>query len=310
MCNYTVDAKQNSRSRRHVQGSLQGVIHLGLYLFPPASMRLASPLSTLCYACGVDSSLVFHMVAEAGTLAQHVKQLTGKTITDGALAQRRALLPPAVFEADDGGRAQAQGRPGTTSRSVLSGTAAVWRGWQLCFRSPTPLKSKSKCAKRAVGAGGRLSRKSALSVMVELGLHNPLAAALGANGESEMVLAKRVLAAQPEKSLLHQRPLLRGARIVGRLAGGGERHFLVRVKKNLKRRLLEVYPDGSALVEIRSDQGTRLVREILGRVQRGGRGLSRRCDCGPVCWTGAGIRRPSCWRCMPGAGSKSSFTRS
>jgi hypothetical protein len=30
--------------------------------------------------------LIFHVVAEAGTLAQHVKQLTGKTITDGALA--------------------------------------------------------------------------------------------------------------------------------------------------------------------------------------------------------------------------------
>jgi hypothetical protein len=42
--------------------------------------------------------LVFHVVAEAGTLAQHVKELTGKTITDGARAQRRALLPAAVFE--------------------------------------------------------------------------------------------------------------------------------------------------------------------------------------------------------------------
>ena len=43
--------------------------------------------------------LIFHVVAEAGTLAQHVKQLTGKTITDGALSQRRALLPPEVFDA-------------------------------------------------------------------------------------------------------------------------------------------------------------------------------------------------------------------
>ena len=43
-------------------------------------------------------SMVFHTVAEAGTLAQHVKQLTGKNITDGALAQRRALMPAAVFE--------------------------------------------------------------------------------------------------------------------------------------------------------------------------------------------------------------------
>jgi hypothetical protein len=31
------------------------------------------------------------------------------------------------------------------------------------------------------------------------------------------------------------------------LPASGDRHLLVRVKKNLKRRLLEVYPDGSAL---------------------------------------------------------------
>ena len=54
----------------------------------------------------------------------------------------------------------------------------------------------------------------------------------------------------------------------------GQRHFLVRVKANLKRRLLEVYPDGSALVEIGSKKGKRLVREILGKVQRGGRGVT------------------------------------
>jgi len=33
--------------------------------------------------------LVFHVVAKAGTLAQHVKALTGKSVTDGALSQRR-----------------------------------------------------------------------------------------------------------------------------------------------------------------------------------------------------------------------------
>ena len=48
----------------------------------------------------------------------------------------------------------------------------------------------------------------------------------------------------------------------------------MRVKRNLTRCLLEVYPDGSALVEIGSGKATRLVREILGRVQRGGRGLA------------------------------------
>jgi hypothetical protein len=44
--------------------------------------------------------------------------------------------------------------------------------------------------------------KVGAAVMVELGLHNPLAAALGAKGESEMTLARQVLSAQPAKSLL------------------------------------------------------------------------------------------------------------
>lgn len=38
------------------------------------------------------------MVAHAGTLARHVKDLSGKSVTDGARAQRRALLPLAIFE--------------------------------------------------------------------------------------------------------------------------------------------------------------------------------------------------------------------
>src|ERR1017187_3973599 len=68
-------------------------------------------LSTLLRRCGVRrrcppvisaweliQGLLFHVVAEAGTLAQHVKQLTGKTITDGALAQRRGPVPLAGVE--------------------------------------------------------------------------------------------------------------------------------------------------------------------------------------------------------------------
>ena len=90
---------------------------------------------------------------------------------------------------------------------------------------------------------------------------------------SEMALAHPVLSAQPEKILLiNDRYYGVPALLVG-LPASGDRHLLVRVKKNLKRRLLEVYPDGSALVEVASGQRTRLMREILGRVQRraGGR---------------------------------------
>jgi hypothetical protein len=93
-----------------------------------------------------------------------------------------------------------------------------------------------------------------------------------ANGESEMVLAKQVLSAQPEQSLLINDRYYGVPELLVGLLAEGQRHFLVRVKANLKRRLLEVYPDGSALVEIRSKQGQRVVREIVGKVQRNGRG--------------------------------------
>ena len=217
--------------------------------------------------------LVFHVVAEAGTLAQHVKQLTGKTITDGALAQRRAHLPAAVFEQLMGAALQPKADP-------VRHPEAFYHGLRLCgvdgtVFSITNTPQVKKQMRKARSRRGRAAfPKVGAAVLVELGLHNPLAAALGANGESEMVLAKQVLPAQPAKSLLLNDRYYGVPEVLVGLSAEEDRHFLVRVRKNLKRRLLAVYPDGSALVEIGSGQARRLVREILGRVQRGGRGVA------------------------------------
>ena len=215
--------------------------------------------------------LIFHVVAEAGTLAQHVKQLTGKTLTDGALAQRRARLPIAVFEQMMEATLQPKGE-------ATRHQEAFYQGLRLCgvdgsLFSVTNTPQNKKQMRKARSRRGRAAfPKVGVAVMVELGLHNPLAAALGAQGESELVLAKRVLSAQPAQSLLINDRYYGVPELLVGLPAKRERHFLVRVRKNLTRRLLEVYADGSALVEIRSGKTTRLVREILGRVQRGGRG--------------------------------------
>jgi hypothetical protein len=217
--------------------------------------------------------LVFHVVAEAGTLAQHVKQLTGKTITDGALAQRRALMPVAVFEALLGAALQPKAQPGPHPEAFYQGLRLCGVDGSLFSVTNTPQVKKQM--KKARSRRGRAAfPKVGVAVMVELGLHNPLAAALGAEGESEMVLAKRVLAAQPEQSLLLLDRYYGVPALLVSLPAEGERHFLVRVKAKLQRRLLEIYPDGSALVEIGLGQAQRRVREILGRVQRDGRGAA------------------------------------
>jgi hypothetical protein len=89
-----------------------------------------------------------------------------------------------------------------------------------------------------------------------------------------MTLARRVLSAQPAQSLLLGDRYYGVAAVLVDLPAQEGRHFLVRAKKNLQRRFLESYPDGSALVEIGAGENKRLVREILGRVQRAGRGTA------------------------------------
>lgn len=219
--------------------------------------------------------LVFHGVAQAGTLAQHVKQLTGKTITDGALAQRRSRLPQELFNQLLKAALKPKADPAKHPEAFYQGLRLCGVDGSLFSVTNTP-QVKTKMRKARSRRGRAAFPKVGVAVMVELGLHNPLAAALGAQGESEMVLAQQVLAAQPEKSLmLNDRYYGVGAVLVD-LPAAGQRHFLVRVKGNLTRRVLEVYPDGSALVEIRSGKAKRLVREIVGAVQRGGRGKATR----------------------------------
>ncbi len=222
-------------------------------------------------AAELIQGLVFHVVAEAGTLAQHVKQLTGKPITDGALAQRRALLPPAVFDQLMSAALKPKAVPEQHPDAFYHGLRLCGVDGSLFSVTNTP-QVKRQMRKARSRRGRAAFPKVGVAVMVELGLHNPLAAALGANGQSEMVLAKQVLAAQPEWSLVISDRYYGVARLLVDWPKQGERHFMARVKKNLKRRLVEVYPDGSALVEIRAGKQTRLVRELLGRVQRGRRG--------------------------------------
>jgi hypothetical protein len=107
-----------------------------------------------------------------------------------------------------------------------------------------------------------------------------LAAAIGRAGESEAALARRVMQALPEQCLLLGDRLYGTAKWVIEwwgLCRARRSHFLVRVRRNLKARVLEVLPDGSAWVELigRDEAGRKqrvTVREIRGRVLgRGGK---------------------------------------
>jgi hypothetical protein len=221
-------------------------------------------------ACELVMGLVFHVMAGAGTLAEHVQQVTNKSITDGALSQRRADVPWIVFEMileeALSPKAQAKQHP-----------QAFYQGLRLCgldgsrfsvANTPQIKEALSKANTRRMKAA---FAKVGVAVLVELGVHNPIAAAIGPKDESEMALSRQLLDRLPENSLLisdryyGQPAVLIEFRAIH---PEGRREFLVRVKNNLKRRVLECYSDGSALVEIRSGKQRMLVREISGRVRR------------------------------------------
>ncbi len=215
--------------------------------------------------------LVFHVLAGVGTLAEHVRQLTGKSITDGALSQRRTGLPWIIFE-------MILEEALVPKARATQHPEAFYQGLRLCgldgsrfsvANTPQVKESLSKAKTRRHKAA---FAKVGVAVLVELGLHNPIAAAIGPKDESEMVLSRQLLDRLPEKSLLiSDRYYGQPALLIEfkEMHPEGQREFLVRVKGNLKRRVLESYADGSALVEIRSGKKRMLVREIIGRVRRG-----------------------------------------
>jgi hypothetical protein len=214
--------------------------------------------------------MVFHVLQGPGTLAQHVTRLTGKSITDGALSQRRVAMPWAIFEAIMGAALRPRADPKRQPE-------AFYKGLRLCgldgtrgsvANTPQTKESMLKAASRRHKAA---FAKVSVVTLIELGIHNPIAASIGPRDESEALLTQRLWEKLPEDILLltdRYHGVAKRLIQMRRAQPEGRREALTRVKENLKAPVLEVYPDGSALVEIRSGKDKMLVREIRGQVRR------------------------------------------
>jgi len=224
-------------------------------------------------AQNVIRALVFQLLRGTGTICENLWLLSREKLAPSSMSERRQNLPWKVFqtimEVALSPRAQEKKHP-----------EAFYRGWRLLAidgtqfsvtNTPRILSSLSKAASRRMKAA---FAKVGAVVLVELGVHNPVDAEIGQNGESEMVLSKRLLARIPAKSLLiADRCYGVGAFLTEFLAAlqDGQNVFLVRVRSNLKAKLIEILRDGSAVRQIKAQKGRPaiLVREIRGRVRKG-----------------------------------------
>ncbi len=148
------------------------------------------------------------------------------------------------------------------------------------FNTPSVLQQLSKAMSRRMKAA---FAKLGVVALVELGTHRPMAAAIARTGESEMVMARRLIHLLPGGCLLLADRLYGvGKFLVAflQLFAQGDNDFLVRIKRGkFKSRLLRRCRDGSVLLLVWGadpDSPGRVefqVREIRGVVI--GRGAKR-----------------------------------
>lgn len=228
----------------------------------------------------VISGLVFHVMNGAGTLAEHFGQIFEDELCDSSLSERRHRLPWEVFAELMRLGLRTLGHPAKQPQ-------AFWRGWRLLaidgtqFSLTNTPQIKATMRKTKSRRGRAAFAKIAAGVLLELGLHNPLAAAIGREGQSEWTLASELLAQLPARALLLADRLYGCAAFIASVQAKCAKvgsHFLIRARSKIHVQTLRSLKDGSRLVRVPVQQkgNQRIIvqwlqlREIRARVQRPG----------------------------------------
>ena len=216
------------------------------------------------------AGLTYHVCQSAGVLSQHVSHLTGNRHSDSAISERRQTMDWPLWVALVSHvchpLAQETLHPGAFYKGMrligIDGST-----WNVANTPPIKKHARKTKSRRQKAAFHRLAG----TVLCELGLHNPIAARFGLNGESEMALAADLW------PLLQKDWLLIADRYygVGKVAGILSRlesmpAFLLRIRKNINVTIIQVLRDGSALINVLDPvTGEKLLlREIRARVRR------------------------------------------
>lgn len=197
-------------------------------------------------------ALIFHFMNGAGTLAQHFFHLYQAPLADSSWSDRRARLPWQVFAE----LMQRALRPRVQRRRHPE---AFWRGWRLLAMDGTQFSVTNTPAVKATQTKAKTRRaraafaKITTGVLLEVGLHNPVAAAIGHKGQSEWELALSLLARLPKKALLLADRLYGCAAFAVQAMQACQRvdsHFLIRARQNIKVEPVRKFKDGSRLVRV------------------------------------------------------------
>ena len=224
-------------------------------------------------------ALVFHVMNGAGTLVEHLALLTGLEMSGSSASERRQALPWEIFVKVLEVALAPMAKPSQHRQAFYRGLRLVAiDGTQFSLvNTPQILRVCTKAASRRLRAA--FAKLNAV-VMLEVGLHNPLAAAIDP-ARSEWALALELIGKLPARSLLLADRLYGCARFVWGLRQHRESvgsFFLVRARLQLQSKVVRRLTDGSAIVRIplRAASGRRKIeryfelREIWVKLRRPG----------------------------------------
>jgi hypothetical protein len=234
---------------------------LRLYRPQRRGCKPALPLASLL------QGLLFHVLFPSGTFAEHLRQLSGWKKAESTLAERRTALGWPAF-------AQLLRQALRPLALLKRNPEAFWHGLRLVawdgtqFSLTNTPQVQAKFPKAATRRKKAAWAKMTAVVLLEIGLHNPLAAAVGEHGQSEYALTRDLIGALPQSCLLLADRLCGVPVLIAEIYAacrGRSSHFLIRTRHNLlvqKRRRLR---DGSALVEVgvRDPKHRKKVTEVL-----------------------------------------------
>ena len=259
-------------------------------------------------------ALLFHVMQGPGRWPSMRRALFDDTLADSSWADRRARLPWAIF-AD---LLRRMLRPRATRRQ----RDAFWRGWRLVALDGTQFSLTNTPQITAATTKARTRRgraafaKLTTAVLLEVGLHNPLAAGHRAPRRIGMGAGATAAGAAARRALLLGDRLYGVAAFVGPARAACARvgsHFLLRAGRDDQATGASVaWPmarEWSTSPSARATDPAILewleVREIRVRVGRAGAPRRTSCGCGPACSTRAQPPRSTSRSSMPSAGNTS-----
>jgi hypothetical protein len=207
---------------------------------------------------------VYHCLAPTGNFSTHVKRIADIDISASALSQRGKSIGWELIAEILHDVLKPLADPTNHPDAFYKGLRLLaLDGTRFNLRNTKAIQFEAKKVRCDKGGGEPAFAHLLAVVLVELGLHQPLAAKLGWQGEGELTLARQLCVPKtfPENSLLLADRLFGSPWLLWHLlpvlqsAGGA---CLIRIKSNLKVRRILQLADQSWLIEVPvTDPGTR-----------------------------------------------------